>query len=318
MPTSIEIKNNVDEQIIEQTAAQSITRENVGNILKSMVDYTDQETDAILQNSMAPTIFKAPTVTAVNTAIAAALVGVYQQAGSWDASGGTFPTVGTGGGGSVQSGDVYRVSVAGTLGGVAYSVDNTFYAIVDNPGQTAGNWDRWQYDPSQATETTAGTARIATSEEAIEADSDELMMTPVKTKLLVNDLIDELPTVGEVQDLIEQDGYSPPYTSFVFRATQSGTSAPTVTTIYNNTGITPNIGYAAVGAIGIILTGYAGVVDEKVQVTVSPKTSTSKRLIPFVSVNGSGVITIRTYNLANAAYENDMLLNTQIELKIYN
>lgn len=57
--------------------------------------------------------------------------------GSWDASAGTFP-----GGGTAKTGYFYKVSVAGTVNGVAFSVGDDIYAVADNAstGTYASNW----------------------------------------------------------------------------------------------------------------------------------------------------------------------------------
>jgi hypothetical protein len=57
--------------------------------------------------------------------------------GVWDASSGAFP-----GAGAAQAGWAYRVSVAGTTGGTAFSVGDTLIAIVDNASTStyAANW----------------------------------------------------------------------------------------------------------------------------------------------------------------------------------
>lgn len=67
----------------------------------------------------------------------------FYNAGPWDASTGVFPTV-RGQGGSVQNGDTFRVSVAGTVDGVVFAVDQRIIAQVDNPSSTVydNNWDR--------------------------------------------------------------------------------------------------------------------------------------------------------------------------------
>lgn len=62
--------------------------------------------------------------------------------GIWDASSGTFP-----GGGSAQAGDSYIVSVAGTVGGVAFVANDRIIAILDNASTTtyASNWHKADY-----------------------------------------------------------------------------------------------------------------------------------------------------------------------------
>lgn len=58
----------------------------------------------------------------------------------WDASGGTYPTTGISGG-DIDAGNWWKISVAGTLGGVPIQVGDGLYALVDTPGQTDANWD---------------------------------------------------------------------------------------------------------------------------------------------------------------------------------
>lgn len=79
--------------------------------------------------------------TAVDARVALGTAGLYDDRGNYDASVGTFPTTGgSGAAGAIKKGDVFLVSVAGTLGSVGYSIGDSFRALVDTPGQTAGNW----------------------------------------------------------------------------------------------------------------------------------------------------------------------------------
>jgi hypothetical protein len=71
----------------------------------------------------------------------AALVGLWDDRGTFDASVNLFPsTGGSGTASAILKGDIWTVSVIGTLGGVAVSLGDTVRALVDAPGQTAGNW----------------------------------------------------------------------------------------------------------------------------------------------------------------------------------
>lgn len=68
--------------------------------------------------------------------------------GTWSAAGGTFPNTGGGGiAGAVIAGDSFIVSVAGTVGGVAFAVGDRLIAIADVPSATvyAGNWHKADY-----------------------------------------------------------------------------------------------------------------------------------------------------------------------------
>jgi hypothetical protein len=69
------------------------------------------------------------------------VVGLYDDRGNYDASGNVFPSSGgSGAAGAVLKGDVWYISVAGTLGGVPVIVGDSVRALVDAPGQTASNW----------------------------------------------------------------------------------------------------------------------------------------------------------------------------------
>lgn len=62
--------------------------------------------------------------------------------GGWDASAGTFP-----GGGTAQAGASYIVTVAGTVDGVAFNINDRVLAIADNAstGTYANNWLKLDY-----------------------------------------------------------------------------------------------------------------------------------------------------------------------------
>lgn len=62
--------------------------------------------------------------------------------GAWDASAGTFPGTGT-----AQAGESWIVSVAGTVGGIAFAVGDRVIAITDNASTTvfASNWFKADY-----------------------------------------------------------------------------------------------------------------------------------------------------------------------------
>lgn len=87
---------------------------------------------------------------------------VFRAAGNWDASVGTFPTTGTGTGGAIRRGDTFRITVAGTMGGILYDVGDSFYANTPAPGQTVGNWSKFESNVEQATASYRGTMFLYT------------------------------------------------------------------------------------------------------------------------------------------------------------
>jgi hypothetical protein len=82
-----------------------------------------------------------PTVQAVKAYADALVVGLIDDRGNFDASGNLFPASGgSGTAGAILKGDLWLISVAGTLGGVAVVAGDQVRALVDTPGQTASNW----------------------------------------------------------------------------------------------------------------------------------------------------------------------------------
>lgn len=115
--------------------AQNIPKADVG---LSNVDNTSDV------NKPVSTAQAAADTSTLNTAKAYAdslVVGLWDDRGNYNASVNTFPAAGgSGTAGAVLKGDIWTITVAGTLGGVAVSTGQTVRATVDTPGQTAGNW----------------------------------------------------------------------------------------------------------------------------------------------------------------------------------
>ena len=75
-----------------------------------------------------------PTQNAVKTYVDGSVTGLLDDRGNWDASTNLWPTTGgSGPGGTILKGDIWYVSVPGTLGGTPVVVGNSFRALVDNP-----------------------------------------------------------------------------------------------------------------------------------------------------------------------------------------
>lgn len=86
-------------------------------------------------------ITNAYTKTEVDSAISAAAVGLLDDRGSYNASGNAFPSSGgSGGAGAILKGDLWTISVGGTLNGIAVTAGDVVRALVDTPGQTGSNW----------------------------------------------------------------------------------------------------------------------------------------------------------------------------------
>lgn len=92
-----------------------------------------------------PVILAADPTTALGAATKqyadALVVGLLDDRGNYNASGNVFPSSGgSGSAGAILKGDLWFISVAGTLGGVAVNIGDQLRALVDTPGSTAANW----------------------------------------------------------------------------------------------------------------------------------------------------------------------------------
>lgn len=96
--------------------------------------------------------------------------------GLWDASAGTFP-----GGGAARAGWTYQVSVAGTVGGQVFDVNDRLIAVVDNASTTvyAANWFRAETDLVQSV---AGLQGVVSAVDLRDA-TDTAPYVPTRTSL---------------------------------------------------------------------------------------------------------------------------------------
>ena len=107
---------------------------------------------------------------AVADAIAAAAgpMGPFDAQGVWDASGGAFP-----GGGTASAGDLYEVSVGGTVDSVVFAVGDQIVALVDNASTStfAANWFRRPAvaPPATTDDLTEGSSNLYATTESVTA-----------------------------------------------------------------------------------------------------------------------------------------------------
>jgi hypothetical protein len=116
-------------------AQQQQARDNIG--LGEVDDTSDEDKPVSTAQAAADA-----TVLATAQAYADALaMGLWDDRGSYDASGNTFPAAGgSGAAGAIKKGDIWTISVAGVLGGHAVNAGDTVRALADAPGQTDANW----------------------------------------------------------------------------------------------------------------------------------------------------------------------------------
>ena len=97
-----------------------------------------------------------PSQKAIKTYVDGSVAGLLDYRGGYDASGNTYPVAGgSGTAGAVLKGDMWIISVAGTLGGEAVQVGDSIIANVDTPAQTASNWNHLNANISYVPENVA-------------------------------------------------------------------------------------------------------------------------------------------------------------------
>jgi hypothetical protein len=100
--------------------------------------------------------------------------------GVWDASAGTFP-----GSGTAQAGWSYIVSVAGTVNGVAFSVNDRIIAITDNASTStfASNWFKADYTDQVLSVAGRTGAVTLNADDVAETSTKKWFLDTEKTKL---------------------------------------------------------------------------------------------------------------------------------------
>lgn len=85
------------------------------------------------------------------------------------------------GGNSVEAGDSFRITAAGTMGSRTVNVEDLLIALVDNPGaSTDADWMVAESNRDQATETILGLSKIATQALTDAGVDDLTYITPLK------------------------------------------------------------------------------------------------------------------------------------------
>jgi len=99
----------------------------------------------------------------IKTYVDGLVVGLWDDRGSFDASSNTFPSSGgSGASGAILKGDIWTISVAGTLGSQSVEVGDTVRALVDTPSTTPANWAIQQNNIGYVPENAANKATAMT------------------------------------------------------------------------------------------------------------------------------------------------------------
>jgi len=150
--------------------ALGFTAENAAN--KSTSVTTDGASDT-----------KYPSVKSVKDYADGLVAGLLDYRGAYDASVNTYPAAGgSGTAGAVMKGDMWIISVAGTLGGAAIQVGDSIIANTDTPGQTAGNWNTLNTNLSYVPEDAANKETSALDTSTTKYPCNNVVKTAVDAK----------------------------------------------------------------------------------------------------------------------------------------
>jgi hypothetical protein len=151
-------------------AALGFTAENAAN--KSTNVTTDGASDT-----------KYPSVKSVKDYADGIVAGLLDYRGAYDASVNTYPAAGgSGAEGAVMKGDMWVISVAGTLGGAAIQIGDSIIANIDTPGQTAGNWNTLNTNLSYVPEDSANKKTTLADDSDTYYPSQKAVKTAVDAK----------------------------------------------------------------------------------------------------------------------------------------
>ena len=158
----LNMKTNSLLNAVIDTATNTLSNLGVGNLASGTL-ITD------LTAFVGSTHTSWPSALAIKNYIAATVSGASLDAGSWDASGSTLPTVGTGTSGAIQKSNFWHVSVAGTIPGLSPStnlqVGDLLYASSAG-ATTASQFFAIQGNLAAATATVLGLVMTCTAAEA--------------------------------------------------------------------------------------------------------------------------------------------------------
>ena len=182
----------------------TIVDDGSGNITISVVglsgkeDVSNKSTDTALGTS--DTLY--PSQKAVKTYVDGLVAGLLDYRGAYDASGNVFPSSGgSGTAGAVLKGDMWVISVAGTLGGTAVQIGDSLIANVDTPGQTSGNWNVLNSNISYVPEDVANKSTDGT----MAANSDTLYPSQKAAKTYADARVAQTITNGVTTSAPSQD-----------------------------------------------------------------------------------------------------------------
>ncbi len=129
--------------------------------------YAMDSTRAVVSMAGAYIAADAAVLASANAYADGLVIGLLDDRGNYNASGNTFPASGgSGASGAILKGDLWVISVAGTLGGHAVTAGDLLRALVDSPGSTDANWVITENNLGYVAENSANKSLSVTTDQA--------------------------------------------------------------------------------------------------------------------------------------------------------
>ena len=307
--TSTALKAEIDTQITNKTGPSSITKTAVGNNIKAVVDYVDQQDElkeSLTNKSTNVTTdgtsnTKYPSVKAVKDYADGIVVGLLDDRGNYNASSNVFPsTGGSGTSGAIMKGDLWYISVAGTLGGASVPVGASIRALVDSPAQTSTNWSILNVGIG------------FTPENVLNKSTDVITDGASDTKY---------PSVKAVKNYVDANSGGGTATYKILKGfiNQSSTGNPTIVAFQNTFSTLPTIVRTSTGTYNF---NFSETIDaNKIFCLIGNNANDplfSRMHIGIVSVSGVITVGVNRFRLRNGNASNDELFDgfTRVSFEI--
>ncbi len=179
--------------IVQGNATVKTTTQNIANLLG--INYTpenvaNKSTDTTL-SANSDTLY--PSQKAIKAYVDGTVVSAIKDNGNWDASGNLFPNVNSQNQ-PITKGDLWYISVGGTLGGTPVLAGYSIRALVNNPQQNAANWGILNVGLGYVPENVANKSTDGT----LSANSDTLYPSQKAVRTYVNSISAPTPTLQQV------------------------------------------------------------------------------------------------------------------------
>jgi len=193
------IKLNIVNDLVTNSATRPLSAAQGKKLQDEKESLTNKSTDIVAD---AASTTKYPSVKLIKDYADSLVVGLLDYRGGYDASVNAYPSSGgSGTGGAILKGDMWVVSVAGTIDGHAIHAGDSLIANEDTPGQTTAKWNTVQSNLSYVPEDVANKSTNVTSDAASDTKYPSVKATKTyadtKVSLTGDETITGVKTFGD-------------------------------------------------------------------------------------------------------------------------